>query len=108
MGVRTVAVDRVPLLRPPVDFVKIDVRGAEETAVRGMERLLADSPDAAVSTEFWPYGIQRFGSTERRLLEYYRSLGYEIAVQDPEVPGTSELTDDELLALCPAEDRSGT
>jgi len=102
--VRTVAVDRVPLLRPPVDFVRIAVQGAEETAIRGMERLLADSPDAAVSTEFWPYGIQRFGSSERRLLEYYRSLGYEIAVQDPEVPGTSELTDDELLALCPAED----
>jgi len=102
--VRSVALDRVPLLRPPVDFVKIDVQGAEEAAIRGMQGLLGDSPEVIVSAEFWPHGMRRFGSDERGLLDYYRSLGYRMRVLDPEVRGISELTDEELLELCAQED----
>lgn len=100
IAVRTVALDDFDALRAPVDVVKVDVQGAEEGAIRGMERLLAGSPDVLVSAEYWPAGLREFGSDERHLLDYYRSLGFDLRVQNPEVPGVEQLSDDEILAAC--------
>ena len=59
-GVRCVALDALVAISPPVDFVKIDIQGAEEGAMRGMEQLLTSSPNATIALEYWPYGMARF------------------------------------------------
>lgn len=101
--VRAVALDTLAVLRPPVDVLKIDVQGAEEAVVRGAEALLTGSPEILVVAEFAPDELRAFGSDERRLLDYYRSLGFGLRVQHPEEKGLRELTDDELLAFCRSE-----
>jgi hypothetical protein len=102
-SVRTTRVDDLGL-SPPVDVVKIDVQGAEQAVVRGMERLLAASPGVFLSVEFWPYGIVRFGGEPRDVLAYYRSLGFELLVQQPEEPGLLPWEDDQILAHCRGKD----
>lgn len=101
--VRTIALDSVEAVRPPVDVVKLDVQGHEEGAVRGMERLLSGSPDVLVSCEFWPQGIRESGGDPAALLAYYRSLGFGIRVQLPDEKGVLDWDDDKLLAYCGAE-----
>ena len=46
-----------------VDLIKLDIQGYEVFAVRGMQRVLAENPDAVIVAEFWPLGLQRAGLT---------------------------------------------
>jgi FkbM family methyltransferase len=94
--VRAVALDSLAWLRPPVDVIKIDVQGAEEAAVRGMAALLRYSPSVAASVEYWPPGMELFGSDPQATLAFYRSLGFEIAVQTTDGPGAHPLALGEL------------
>jgi FkbM family methyltransferase len=98
--VRTVALDALRLVGPPIDFFKIDVQGAEQAAIRGMEQLLAGSPEATIAVEFWPFGMQRFGSDVDDALPYYRRLGYVVRVHHPEHDRPIVLSDAEILDLC--------
>jgi FkbM family methyltransferase len=98
--VRAVALDALPSIRPPIDVVKIDVQGAEEAAIEGMKHLLSRSPNARVTLEYWPFGLRALGRDERRTLDFYRSLGYRLRVQNPEEPGIEEWADDEILEHC--------
>ncbi|MBA2616394.1 MAG: FkbM family methyltransferase [Actinobacteria bacterium] len=97
--VRTVSLDAIPAIRPPVDVVKVDVQGAEEAALRGMERLLEASRDPLVVVEYWPTGLRRYGRGGNGLVDYVRSLGFRLRVQDPEQPGVREPGAGELKRL---------
>jgi hypothetical protein len=79
-----------------VDVVKLDVQGVEESAVRGMEALLARSPSVVLSLEFWPPGMALAGGNPRATLDYYRSLGFDLAVQSRDAAGSTPLTPGEL------------
>jgi FkbM family methyltransferase len=100
LRVRAVALDALPSVRPPIDVVKIDVQGAEEAVIEGMKHLLSRSPQARVTLEYWPFGLRALGRDERGALDYYRSLGYRLRVQNPEEPGVAEWTDEEILQHC--------
>jgi FkbM family methyltransferase len=102
--VRAVALDALPSIHPPIDVVKIDVQGAEEAVIDGMKHLLSRSPKARVSLEYWPFGLRALGRDERGALDYYRSLGYRLRVQNPEEPGIEEWTDEEILEHCTKND----
>src|SRR5262245_52408989 len=97
--VRVAALDGILAMRPPVDVVKLDVQGSEEAAVRGMERLLGDSPGVVLTVELSPAGARAAGSDPRALLAYYRSLGFVLRAQLPDEKDVLDLADDELLAL---------
>jgi hypothetical protein len=90
-----------------VDFVKLDVQGAEEGAMRGMEHVLARSPNVTIAVEYWPYGMARFGSDVREVLPYYRSLGYGVRAHHRDHDRPVELADDEILGLCDEWDGFG-
>jgi FkbM family methyltransferase len=69
-----------------VDFVKMDIQGAEPLALRGMEATLARSPNARILTEFWPDGLRRAGGDPEMFLSHLRSLGFTFAKT---LPGTA-------------------
>jgi FkbM family methyltransferase len=98
VSVRIAALDDVLAIRGPVDVVKLDVQGSEYAAVRGMERLLAASPSVLVVAELSPADAREAGTEPRKLLAYYRSLGFQIRVQLPDEKGLLELSDEETLA----------
>jgi FkbM family methyltransferase len=102
--VRIAALDALEVLRAPVDVVKIDVQGAEESVFRGAEKLFAASPGALLAVEFAPNELRAFGGEPRALLDHYRALGYTIRVQHSEERGTLDLSDDEILEFCAGND----
>jgi len=96
----TVALDELALREPPVDFVKLDVQGVEEAAMRGIERLLDASPEATIALEFWPAGIARSGGDAGATLAYYRGRGYVLRAHRVGRDGPVEVDDAQILALC--------
>lgn len=52
-----------------VDFVKIDVQGAEAAVMQGMLGVLASSPRLRLVTEFWPRGLHLAGGSPEAFLQ---------------------------------------
>lgn len=53
--------DFFKVYEPRVDFIKLDIQGAEPYAVMGAERVLNSNHDLVLITEFWPEGIRQAG-----------------------------------------------
>lgn len=73
--VEAVRVDDLLVDIDRVDVMKIDVEGSEVQAVRGMERLLAASPDIKVMFEWSPGQIEMVGDEPRALLDALEGHG---------------------------------
>lgn len=85
----------------PVDFVKIDVEGAEELAWRGMQGLIDRSPGIRIVLEFNPGRCRDAAGTLAAIAARFplREIGFDARAQDctaEEVLGRSE---DTLLFL---------
>jgi FkbM family methyltransferase len=103
--VEAVALDDVHEIRRPVDFVKVDVQGVEEAALRGMRDLLEASPEATVVVEYWPYGIARAGGDPAGALAFFCSLDRVVRVLLDE--GPVEFDEERIRELCAKWDGLG-
>jgi len=61
-----------------VDFIKMDIQGAEELAMRGMENVLKNNPHLQIFSEFWPLGISRTGGSPVAFLTALKRHGFSI------------------------------
>src|SRR5215467_4237181 len=61
-----------------IDFIKIDIQGAELSALKGAERILCDNHDIKILFEYWPFGLRRAGHEPSELISYLQSLGFTI------------------------------
>lgn len=52
-----------------INFIKLDIEGAEAVAMEGMSRLLQANKDIKVITEFAPVSIKEFGAEPERYLK---------------------------------------
>jgi FkbM family methyltransferase len=88
----------------PVDFIKMDIQGAEMLALEGMENTLRTSPSQKMLIEFWPWGLVKCGTDPKDLLAFLRSCGFRISELDEERGKVVPLEDDrELLAKYPPD-----
>jgi FkbM family methyltransferase len=55
-----------------IDLIKIDIQGAEVAAFRGMQRTLAQNPNAVIVAEYWGHGLKAAGFT---LCDWLTALG---------------------------------
>jgi len=65
-----------------VDFLKMDIQGAEYEAFIGMRKLLGQNPDITILTEFWPKGLGEAGVSPQVFLDEVRSSGFTIYLLD--------------------------
>jgi len=61
-----------------VDFIKMDIQGYETEALKGMDKTLSENHDIIVFMEFWPYGLQRSGSSAAQLYDLLAGKGFHI------------------------------
>lgn len=76
---RTVSIEAVPLddlFGGRVDFVKMDIQGAEHRALLGMRRLLERNTGIRLVTELWPNGLRYAGSSAAAYLALLHDLGF--------------------------------
>jgi FkbM family methyltransferase len=63
-----------------VDFIKMDIEGAEASAVRGMERTVGRSGPLRMIMEFNPAALRTFGADPLELWGTLRRLGFRVMV----------------------------
>ena len=86
-------------LKSPIDFIKIDVQGAEDSVICGMSKLLNDSiisEKLYILTEFWPYGLKRMGGDPETYLKRLKKFGFSIKQLNP---NTHQLETANILSL---------
>lgn len=84
-----------------INFIKLDIQGAEGRAVRGMTHLLERYPEVRLVTEFRPAALLRAGIPAREYLADLEKFGFQLFRID-EAEETAEPTSaDELLARFP-------
>ncbi len=52
-----------------IDFIKMDVQGAEWAVIKGASSLLQKTKNLKITTEFWPIGLKRFGVEPQEYLK---------------------------------------
>lgn len=75
-----------------VDFIKMDIQGAELFALRGMEQTLRRSPNVQMIMEYSPNGLSFTGASAASVLADFERGGFRLFVVpegEDEVPTTS-------------------
>lgn len=78
-----VAIDDVyqKVIKSPVDFIKMDVEGAEMIALSGMERTIKESKNLKMVIEFFPLLIKDMGSSpEKFAKKLLQDYGFSVYV----------------------------
>lgn len=88
------------LVAGPVDFMKIDVEGAELGAMRGARELLAKSPDLKIMTEFNPRALNDFGVRTEEYLALLESYGFRFSDIDKKRGMVHPATVEEITRAC--------
>lgn len=80
-----------------INFIKIDIEGAEPAALSGMEQVLNASPDVKILTEFHPLALRESGFEPREYLDILEKHGFRFYVIDEENRSLRFAKSDELL-----------
>lgn len=60
-----------------VDFIKMDIQGAEMFALKGMKKILTENKNVKVLTELWPHGLRSAGTSVMEMLKFIADLGFK-------------------------------
>jgi FkbM family methyltransferase len=74
--VETVRLDSV-FACDQLDFIKMDIEGAELMALQGGEALLKNSKKLKILLEVWPYGLKKSGVSFDALIQVLERAGYQ-------------------------------
>ena len=61
-----------------VDFIKMDIQGAEYFALKGMKSTILSNPNIIILMEFWPFGLGLAKSSARALLGLIQEYGLKM------------------------------
>jgi len=90
-----------------VDFIKMDIEGAEVLALRGMRELLKrDKP--TIVMEYWPRRFKKLNTTVEELFEMLSALGYKFSDIDEKTGSIRSMTAKELQARYSENEDGGT
>lgn len=88
---------------PAIDFMKVDIQGAELLAFEGMGQTLSNHPRIRILMELWPWGISQAGGDARTLLRGLREADFAIYELDGDTKRIAPVTDDERLTALSLE-----
>lgn len=83
-----------------VDFIKMDIQGAEGNALDGMIGLLNRSKRVVIVSEFWPFGLERSGYVPENFLETLNTLGFSMRYIDEQNRSTDPISAKEAMYMC--------
>lgn len=91
-----------------IDFIKIDIQGAEGLALEGMMTILERNQNIKILAEFWPFGLEKAGTTPSSFLEFLNDLGFIFHDVSLGVEAITPVTAHYLLTTYTPEKRNHT
>ena len=91
---------------PRIDFIKVDIEGAEKEAIRGMINLLKRNRKAKIVTEFSPLGLKSFGTKPSGYLKLLEKLGFKFWKINEQEKKIESIEIPELLKTYTPEERN--
>lgn len=88
------------LVTEPINFMKIDVEGAELGAMNGARALFAKSPNVKIMTEFNPRALDDFGVPTEKYLALLQDYGFRFSDIDKKRGTVHPTTVEEVTAAC--------
>lgn len=73
-----IAIDSFIADKFKIDFIKMDIQGFEMEALAGMKQTLITNHDIILFTEFWPYGLQRAGTSAMDMFDFFNRLDFKV------------------------------
>jgi len=92
----------------PVDFIKMDIQGAEAAVIKTLGPLVKRNPELILVTEFWPYGLDLHGSDPVDVLRDLTAFGFDLQELDERRREVRPVNPVELLARYTQENRRHT
>ena len=90
-----------------IDFIKMDIEGAEMLVLQGMSRVLDRNPNIKIVFEFCPYFLVRSSADPRALLSLLLERGFTLFNIDENATSIKKINSvDEFLSLYTPENRS--
>ncbi len=81
-----------------IDFIKIDVEGAERLVVKGGEKLLKEN-DIMIIMEFIPFHIRNLGASPEKLLSLLMGFGFEFYLIEQKLGSIVKRKIEEILRI---------
>ncbi len=91
-----------------VDFIKMDIQGAEAGAVRGASELLSKNETVDVVTEFWPVALRGHGVEPEGFLSLLLEQGFQLYHIDARLGRIERTSAEVLLERFPPGSGGGT
>lgn len=89
-----------------INFVKIDVEGAEGYVFEGMKNIIRSNKHLKIVTEFWPKRIKESGFDPLNFVNYLMDNGYSIFNIDKKCENNGPLTREEIKSMVNANDNN--
>ena len=84
-----------------IDFVKLDIQGAEPLAMKGMKKILNNNPKLKILQEWWPSAIKKLGHDPARYIMNLEQNGFEIIEIDDTKQELIKTTSKQLMKKYP-------
>jgi FkbM family methyltransferase len=91
-----------------IDFIKMDVQGAEGGVIQGMLGLLRKNHDVKITMEFSPFSLRKSGTAPADCLNLLTGLGFKLFEIDERRKKISPVDVPRLLKLYPINKRGHT
>lgn len=97
--VKTVCLNDYFKPKDKIDFIQIDVQGAEELVFKGMEDLLRKNKNVKILLEFWPEGLEKIGTSPNSFLQRIKRNGFKLNCLNEKNGKLERLTIDRCIEL---------
>ncbi len=108
IDVEGVSVDDYFEKKQHIDFIKMDIQGAEGLVLQGMEYILKSNKAVKIVTEFWPIGLKRSGTSSKPVLACLLNHGFSLFELNEKKKQLSPVTISMLLKKYTAQDEKYT
>lgn len=88
-----------------IDFIKMDIQGAEGLATLGMLNLLKKQKHITVLTEYWPMGLYKAGINPQKYLTLFKKSGFCLYELDKNNQKCIPLNENKLHKDCTIENK---
>lgn len=99
-NIETISLDDYFKSKNKINFIQMDIQGAEELVFKGMKRLINENKEISILLEFWPEGLKKIGSSPVDFLKMIKQLGFQLAYINENDGMVSKTSIKECMEMC--------